>query len=157
MRRRPSARLLILNGAGRLLLFRFVFKDGALAGQDYWATPGGALDEGETFEEAAIRELHEETGIRIDGVGAHVAEREFVLAMPDGEHVMAEERFFLVQAGDTPLSRDGWTAHETRVMTEHKWWPVEELARTDATVWPNNLPAILKSALAMPPGPPYKA
>ena len=57
MRRRPSARLLIFDRDGRLLLFRYVFRDGALAGDDYWGTPGGGLEDGETFEQAAIREL----------------------------------------------------------------------------------------------------
>ena len=65
MRRRRSARLLIIEPAGRVLLVRFVFKKGALAGEDYWATPGGGVEEGETFEQAAIRELREETGIRV--------------------------------------------------------------------------------------------
>ncbi len=148
MRRRPSARLLILNADGRLLLFRFVFKEGALAGQDYWATPGGAVDDGETFEAAAIRELREETGIRVHQVGRHIAEREFVLQMPDGEHVVAEERFYLIEAASAELSRDGWTAHETKVMTEHRWWSMEELRTTIAQVWPDNLPAILDAARA---------
>jgi 8-oxo-dGTP pyrophosphatase MutT (NUDIX family) len=102
MRRRPSARLLILNSEGRLLLFRFVFKEGALAGQDYWATPGGALDPGESFEAAGIRELREETGIQIERVDPHIAEREFVMQMPDGEHVIAEERLYLIEIADLP-------------------------------------------------------
>jgi hypothetical protein len=58
-RRRPSARLLITDPAGRVLLFRFVYQRGALAGQSYWATPGGAVEEGETFAQAAVRELQE--------------------------------------------------------------------------------------------------
>src|SRR5437868_6108091 len=98
MRRRPSARLLILDPQDRLLLFRYVFRDGALAGEDYWGTPGGALEDGETFEQAAIRELQEETGIALACVDPHIAEREFVLRIPSGEDVIAHERYFLIDA-----------------------------------------------------------
>jgi len=131
--------LLVLDGAGRILLFRFVHKRDALAGQDYWATPGGAVEEGETFEQAAIRELEEETGIQVVSVGSHVGQREFVLQLPSGEHVVADERFFLVEVSDTSLSRDGWTIEETQVMADHRWWLPDDLARTSATVWPGNL------------------
>jgi len=148
MRRRPSARLLILDPVGRVLLFRFVHKTGALAGQDYWATPGGAVEDGETFEQAAIRELEEETGIRRDEVGPQVERREFVLQLPDGERVMADERFFLVAARNEALSRAGWTADEAEVMAEHRWWSVRELACTSQTVWPENLLVMLDAANA---------
>lgn len=46
MRERKAARLLVINPAQQVLLFRFVHKDGALAGQDYWATPGGGVEAG---------------------------------------------------------------------------------------------------------------
>ena len=146
MRSRPSARLLILDPSGRVLLFRFVYKTGALAGQDFWATPGGGLEDGETFEQAAHRELWEETGIRAQTIGSEVGRRLFTLQMPDGEHVTADERFFLVKSGDASLSRDGWTALELEVMTEHRWWSREELAQTSATVWPENLLTMLDAA-----------
>ena len=74
-----------------------MFKRGPLAGQNYWATPGGALEAGESFADAARRELFEETGILRDAVGREVAEREFVLHLHDGDYVRAEERFFLVR------------------------------------------------------------
>jgi 8-oxo-dGTP diphosphatase len=66
--------------------------------------------------------------------------------MSDGEHVTADERFFLVKSADASLSREGWAALEQEVMTEHKWWSREELAQTSATVWPDNLLAMLDAA-----------
>lgn len=146
MRRRPSARLLVLDADGRVLLFRFRFTTGALAGTVCWATPGGAVEAGEGFEQAAIRELREETGIVTDRVGAPVAERAFVMTLASGEQVRAEERFFVVRPADTALSRAGWSPHEAEVMADHKWWPLDELAQTTETVWPNDLPAMLSDS-----------
>lgn len=129
------------------MLFRFVHKNGALAGQDYWATPGGGVEDGETFEQAAIREFEEETGIGVQKIGPEIGRRIFVLQLPSGQHVMADERLFLVRTGDTSLSRDGWTAQEADIMTDHKWWSRDELAQTSETVWPENLAAMLDAAL----------
>jgi 8-oxo-dGTP pyrophosphatase MutT (NUDIX family) len=137
---------LIIEPAGRVLLFRFLFEKGALAGQDYWATPGGGVEEGETFEQAAIRELREETGIRVESVGPPVAQREFVLQLSDGEHVVADERFFRVEAEEATLSRDEWTAEEVEVMVARRWWSRDELSRTSETVWPENLIEMLHEA-----------
>jgi 8-oxo-dGTP pyrophosphatase MutT (NUDIX family) len=146
MRQRNSARLLVINPARQVLLFRFQHKGDALDGCDHWATPGGGLEEGETFEAAAIRELHEETGLHIDAVGISVAERSFPMMLPSGETVLSVERYFVVRADGERLTRDGWTADETRVMTEHKWWSVAELQETAETVWPENLIQMMEQA-----------
>ncbi len=114
-----------------------------MAGQSYWATPGGALEAGESFADAARRELFEETGIVRDALGEEVAKQEFAFQLPDGENVIAEERFFLVRVADQSLSRDHWTAVEIEVMTDQRWWSVEELTSTREKIFPETLLAIL--------------
>lgn len=146
MRQRNASRLLVLNPSNQVLLFRFQHKGDALDGRDYWATPGGGLEEGETFEAAAIRELLEETGLHVDTVGTSVRERSFQMMLPSGESVLAVERYFVVRANSEQLTRDGWTEDEARVMTEHKWWSVAELQQTRETVWPERLIDMLENA-----------
>lgn len=82
-------------------------------------------------------------GIQIDDVGQPVAEREFPLQLLDGEFVTAEERFFLIRVTDQTLSRDRWTPVERQVITECRWWSIEELSATTQTIYPETLPAIL--------------
>ncbi|WP_347905610.1 NUDIX domain-containing protein [Pseudomonas purpurea] len=148
MRERKSARLLVVSPARKVLLFRFLHKDGALAGHDYWATPGGGLEDGETFEVAAVRELLEETGIQVHAVGTSVAERVFPMMLPSGEMVRSVERYFVVRAADERLSNSGWTASEVQVMADHQWWSESDLRQTRDVVWPENLIDMLERAAA---------
>ena len=143
---RPSSRLLVLDALNRLLLFRFEHKTGPLAGKMFWATPGGGLDPGESYEQAACRELREEVGLHITDPGPQVARREAIFQMPDGEMAHADERFFLVRAGELNLSQEGWTDLEREVMTEHRWWPQAELRSIREQVWPENIADILVGA-----------
>ncbi|MGY3175455.1 DNA mismatch repair protein MutT [Pseudomonas sp. MWU12-2312b] len=146
MRQRNAARLLVINPDRQVLLFRFQHKDDALAGRNYWATPGGGLEDGETFEAAAIRELFEETGMHVDAIGASAGQDRFSMMLPSGETVLAVEQYFVVHAEREPLTRDGWTAEEKRVMAEHKWWSIAELEQTTETVWPQGLIEMLRKA-----------
>ena len=69
MKVRKSARIIVLESAGAVLLVRA--HDSTPVNPDkpdllaYWAPPGGGVDEGESYERAAIRELEEETGIEL--------------------------------------------------------------------------------------------
>ncbi len=146
MRRRPSARLLIINDAGRLLLFRYTHRTGPLAGDDYWATPGGGVEPGEDYAQAAIRELREETGLVRDNIGDAVADREQIVRMPDGEYVICCEQYFIVRANELALTDASWTAIESDVIADMRWWSEAELAAATDTVWPENLHHMLAEA-----------
>ncbi|MGC0827041.1 NUDIX hydrolase [Pantoea agglomerans] len=139
MRIRPSSRLIIVSPDNRVLLFRFCHKDGALKGKTYWATPGGGLEKNESFEQAAIRELFEETGLIRTLTGPQIASQNFTMMLPSGETVLAEERFFMIDANTVELDRSGWSSNEQEVIRDYHWWTIEELIHTNETIFPRDL------------------
>ncbi|NMN59088.1 8-oxo-dGTP pyrophosphatase MutT (NUDIX family) [Xanthobacter sp. SG618] len=143
---RPAARLLVLDAQDRLLLFRFAYAEGALAGNVFWAPPGGGLEPGETYEAAACRELLEETGLRIAHPGPAVARREVSFMMPDGQRVRSREVYFLVRAPGLVVSSTGWSEDERKALVHHAWWKRDALASLAEQVWPEDVAAMLAEA-----------
>ncbi|KZK89363.1 Nucleoside triphosphatase NudI [Pseudovibrio sp. W64] len=146
MKKRPASRLLVVDPQDRILLFNFKFDKGPLKGQDYWATVGGGIEPGESFEEAARRELLEETGIT-EPVGEVIHVGRAVFQTPSGEMVDAEEHFFFVTVSDSKIDYSNHTEIETQVMREHCWWTRKELETTSLTVFPENILEILEPYL----------
>ena len=55
-----GVRALILDAGGRVCLVRHSYVPG-------WHMPGGAVEPGETLHQALLREVHEETGLAVNG------------------------------------------------------------------------------------------
>ena len=61
---RHAVRVVLTDAAGRILLFHAVTPEVGPAG--WWELPGGGIDDGESYLEAAVREVREETGLLLD-------------------------------------------------------------------------------------------
>lgn len=99
---------------------------------------GGGVEPGESDEQAAIRELREETGLRVADVGPPVGDRRAAFRF-DGDQIDQYEVYFSIKVDRFPLDDSAWTPLERRSVLDHHWWSVEELRRTDETVYPERV------------------
>jgi 8-oxo-dGTP diphosphatase len=142
---RPASRILLVDGAGRALLFRFDVEDRP----PFWCTPGGAVDPGESYYDAARRELLEETGIDADP-GEEVARRQVEFVTIEGVPVTADERYFLVRVDDDAIDTARHTELEQRVMTRWRWFAPDEIATHPERIYPEDLIELLQAATGVP-------
>lgn len=143
-RHRPTSRLVVLDPQDRLLLL--LVEDPKLWHPRFWITPGGGVEPGESFEQAAQRELWEETGI-VAPLGPCIWSRR-VLVPFDGGLVDMDERYFVVRVDAVEVGPGSPTAWEQEVLTAHRWWTLDDLRQTDEVVAPRCLATVLPPILA---------
>lgn len=150
MRIRQTARTLVIDDQRRLLLFHVDDGNNIHPNlpdmQIYWLTPGGGVERGESFEQAALRELWEETGIQVAAVGPCVWRYERLVNARSGLHRL-QERFFLVQVPASEVSLSNMLAYEQQTHRAYRWWTIQELAQSDETFLPPDLPRLLPPLL----------
>ena len=142
---RPTARVLLLDREDRILLM-----NGRLPGNPArdgaWFTIGGGVEAGETWLEAAAREIVEETGITAFELGPIVWSREGVLNIP--HPVVFDERYVVARCDACEPSRGGWNALEKELIDDIRWWTLADLAATTDRVFPSGLAERLPGILA---------
>jgi 8-oxo-dGTP pyrophosphatase MutT (NUDIX family) len=152
--RRVSARVVLLDDDGCVLLFCGsdpANEDGSAP--RWWFTVGGAAQRGETLPEAAVRELEEETGLRVDpgDVIGPVWRRDAVIDF-NWSVIRSEEMFFVHRTRRFEPSTAGRTGLERAYIHGHRWCDatmIAELVAKGETVYPLQLGELLEEANAL--------
>jgi 8-oxo-dGTP pyrophosphatase MutT (NUDIX family) len=139
---RPSARVVLLDDDDRVLLFEAA--DPGEAEEPFWVTVGGGVEDGEEPRQAAVRELHEETGLQLeeqDLVGP-VWQRDAQYRF-EGTAYASREWYFVARSADPVIDTSGFDDVEAASVHQHRWWTAEELRHSGVAVYPVQLPELL--------------
>lgn len=131
---RSTVRVLLVDDAERILLFQ----DSDLGiGSTWWILTGGGIDPGESDLDAVVREVEEETGLRLrrDEVVGPLAQRRVLHGYSD-QVVDQHDTFYGARVPAFEVSTAGFTAEEQATMQQYRWWTRADLAATDEEVWP---------------------
>jgi 8-oxo-dGTP pyrophosphatase MutT (NUDIX family) len=145
---RLSSRVVLLDDADRVLLIEHIAdhpKDAAFG--TVWVPPGGGLEGGESLVDAALRELWEETGLRLPSVGPLLWTRRSVFSF-GGEPKVFAEHFFLGRVGAHDVAGHvNPDALERENIRDVRWWPVPEILASPSLFAPKRLGYLLEPVL----------
>ena len=150
VRTRRTGRVLLVDRRERLLLFRCLVFTEEFGREWIWITVGGGLDDGETPLMAAVRELREETGLRLAPaeLGEPVAETGGPMLSYGAEWITGHDTYYLVRIDEHEVDTSGFDEGEAIVMPEHRWWTLDEIDATDDLVFPVGVTTLLRGLLA---------
>ncbi|WP_410657986.1 NUDIX hydrolase [Amycolatopsis sp. lyj-112] len=148
---RIGARVLLLDPADRVLLIHAL--DPTQPEHHWWELPGGGMDDGETLEDTARREIAEETGIILTGLGRELWKRESRFQYKGREHHRIDHVFLARTATTAPQVALQPTDNEKAGLIERRWWTAQDLQACHDKLLPATLPRLLTDLLADQLGP----
>jgi 8-oxo-dGTP pyrophosphatase MutT (NUDIX family) len=147
---RDAVRVVVRDSEGRILLFHARDVEAPELGE-WWELPGGGIDAGESYLQAAIRELREETGIAISVVQVGPPSWRRIASF----RYRRSRRLQREVVVGVQLSRPGPEIDTTnRLDYENedyfgfRWWPVLDVIASSERFYPGRLPSLLSGFLA---------
>ena len=125
---------LVVNGKGEWLLIHR---------RGHWDLPKGKLDEGESLEECAVREVSEETGLQAPVLGRHLCTT-YHTYEDYGHHVLKESHWYSMTVEDVPaltpqteedITDIAWLDGEgVRAVTDKAYPSIREVLQTAGVI-----------------------
>ena len=146
---RDAVRVVLTDTGGRILLFHVLTPEEAPDG--WWELPGGGIDPGESYLDAAVREVREEAGLDLDPgqVGPPSWRRDTTWRSRGVRRLQHEVVVRARVAADRPQIVDGGrTSQEIEDYVTARWWRLEEIAASRARFYPGRLAELLPAFLA---------
>ena len=144
MRERPTARVLLFDRDGRILLMKGRLPSAPDA-PGAWFTIGGGIEPGESLYEAAAREVVEETGFTDVELGQIAWCGEVTLLDRKQRPVLFKDTFILARCAGGEISREAWQDLEVEFVDDIRWWTLDDLEATPEAVWPHDLAPRLRA------------
>ena len=147
---RTSVRVVVLDDADSVLLLLTCDPVNPQVGL-WWELPGGGVDQGESPEQTAVREVREETGFELAVGSIRRANWRRSATFVRGHDRTLQHEFVVLArvsgTGPVPVGT-GRTPEEIAAILDHRWWPIDELAVTAERCYPGRLAAYIVDFIA---------
>ena len=141
MKIRNSVKVLLLNDNKELLLMciddpKTTTVDGKYHGR-FWITIGGEIENNETIEQALLREIYEETGIKKEkievGPVVWFGELDLILS---GIPTRIKQIFIVGKTKQNKISLENLTEEEKPIVKNLKWFSLDEIMNCSEIIYP---------------------
>ena len=147
---RDTVRVILVNPNKEVLFMAASYPKAHKNKGLYWFPIGGGIEKNETPQEAAIREVYEETGIKDDeielGPLIWFGESDIFMVNEDS-YCRVRQRFFVATTCKTVFSLENFTEDEKYFVKGMEWFSLETIKNSDEIIYPVLLPQYLPDIL----------